>query len=178
MKPKLLILSDIFGGENPEWIKKYVNLLSHKFEVQYYDVCKLANIDSENISETDLHNQFLNGGIDKAITNLSKLEKDEVYVLGFSIGGTIAWKAALKSFKINFLFAVSSTRLRLENEAPRCNLQLYFGENDFNNPDSEWFLKLKVPAQFLSNQEHQLYLQDDMIFLVCNDILKTVEKIK
>lgn len=175
-KPRLLILSDLFGGENPEWVKKYVNILSSEFQIQYYDIRKLANIDSGNLSEKDLHNQFLNGGIDKAIKSLTELEIEEVSVIGFSMGGTIAWKAALKSLKVNSLFAVSSTRLRYENQTPDCNIKLYFGENDFNKPDSEWFLKLKVAVEFLTNQEHQLYLKNEMVLLICNDIVNLLEK--
>jgi len=57
-KPKLLILPDLFGGKNPEWINYYTNALRSKFEIQYYDVLELANIDASNLTETDIHNQF------------------------------------------------------------------------------------------------------------------------
>ncbi|WP_337968372.1 hypothetical protein [uncultured Flavobacterium sp.] len=86
MKPRLLILSDLYGGDNPEWIQQYIDLLEFKFEIQYYDTLKLASIDSVNLSESDIHAQFLNGGIDKAVETLLNLEKGKVLVLGFSIG--------------------------------------------------------------------------------------------
>ncbi|MCI9846648.1 hypothetical protein [Flavobacterium pectinovorum] len=90
MKLRLLILSDLFGGKNSDWEKLYTEILQSKFDVQYYDVCALADISSESVSELNIHNQFLNGGIEKAVENLLKLEKKETTVLGFSIGGTIA----------------------------------------------------------------------------------------
>lgn len=171
-KPKLLILSDLFGGGNPEWIKRYTDLLESKFDIQYYDVLELANITHSDLTEMDIHNQFLNGGIDKAVENLLKLEKETVTVLGFSIGGTIAWKTSLKGLNISQLFAVSSTRLRFENQIPNCRIKLYFGEKDLNMPNSKWFSDLKISNQIFENQDHQLYLEKKNAFLICNDILQ------
>ncbi|MEO8237445.1 MAG: alpha/beta hydrolase [Flavobacterium sp.] len=113
-KPRLLILSDLFGGKNPEWVNYYVEKLKSKFEIQYYDVLELGDIDTIDSGEVNIHNQFLNGGIDKAVEVLLHQEKEKVTILGFSIGGTIAWKAALKGLKVSHLIAVSSTRLRFE----------------------------------------------------------------
>lgn len=166
MKPRLLILSDLFGGEDLEWMRYYVALLEPKFDVQYYDVLKLAQIDSND--ETEIHNQFLNGGIEKAVSCLLDFEKEDVTVLGFSIGGTIAWKASLKGLKTTKLIAVSSTRLRFETAKPHCEIQLYFGDKDLNAPDRNWFLDLKIPNQFVENQHHLLYQEKENAFLICS----------
>lgn len=174
MKPRLLILSDLYGGDNPEWIKRYIDLLKFKFEIQYYDTLKLASIDSVNLSENDIHAQFLNGGIDKAIEALLNLEKGKVSVLGFSIGGTIAWKAALKGLDVVSLFAVSSTRLRYETESPNCHLKLYFGEKDPNKPNSQWYLDLNLNHEILKDHNHQLYLMENNVSLICSDIFKSL----
>jgi hypothetical protein len=176
VKPRLLILSDLYGGENPEWIKIYSDLLESKFEIQYYDVLELANINSDNFIENDIHNQFLNGGINQAVENLLKQETGKVTVLGFSIGGTIAWKSALQELNITHLFAVSSTRLRYETEAPNSSINLYFGKNDPNKPNPEWFLDLNSTNTLLENQTHQLYIELKSGFLICNDVLKTLTK--
>ncbi|MRX66645.1 hypothetical protein SAMN06265349_102553 [Flavobacterium resistens] len=170
IKPRLLLLSDLFGG-NPEWIEYYIQILEPKFEIQYYDVLQLADIDSSNLLETDIHNQFLNGGIEKAVDNLLASEKSEVAVLAFSIGGTIAWKASLKGLKITKLIAISSTRLRFETEVPNCETKLYFGEQDLNSPSSEWFSKLKIEKHILENQKHQLYLDEKNVILICSNLL-------
>ena len=172
VKPKLLILSDLFGGQHPEWINYYTNTLRSKFEIQYYDVLELANIDASNLAEADIHKQFLNGGIDKAVETLLKLETDKVTVLGFSIGGTIAWKASLKGLKTTHLFSGSSTRLRYETEAPNCKIKLYFGDQDSNKPNSNWFLDLKVPVEIFQNQNHQLYFEEKNATAICAEILK------
>lgn len=144
MKPRLLILSDLFGGKNPKWIKLYSEILKSKFDIQYYDVLELGNINLGNFTKSDIHNQFLNGGIDEAVENLLDYEKGEVAILGFSIGGTIAWKASLKGLNISQLVAVSSTRLRFETKIPECKIKLYFGEKDLNMPNSKWFSDLKI----------------------------------
>jgi len=172
MKPKLLILSDLFGGENPKWVKYYVDILESKFEIQYYDVLELANIDASNLSESEIHNQFIAGGIDKTVAKLLELELGKVIVLGFSIGGTIGWKASLLGLKTNCLFAISSTRLRYEIESPNCLIQLYFGENDTNKPDLQWFLGLNISNETLKNCNHQLYLDNNNAVIICNSILK------
>ena len=172
MKPKLLILSDLFGGENPEWIKGYTNVLESKFVIQYYDVLELANIDASNLSEIEIHDQFLDGGIEKVVKKLLKLETDEVIILGFSIGGTIGWKASLSGLKTTCLFAISSTRLRYETETPNCEMKLYFGEKDPNKPNSKWFLDLNIKNKILKNQNHQLYLENNNVFSICDSLLK------
>lgn len=174
-KPRLLILSDLFGGKNPEWIQFYTAILESKFDIQYYDVLKLANINALNSSEKDIHDQFLNNGIEKAVENLIHKEKEEVIVLGFSIGGTIAWKASLKGLKTSHLIAVSSTRLRFETKVPNCEIKLYFGENDLNKPNSKWFSDLKLSNQILQNRDHQLYLEKENALLICNALLQVLE---
>jgi len=170
VKPKLLILSDLFGGQHPEWINYYRNTLRSKFEIQYYDVLELANIDASNLTETDIHKQFLNGGIDKAVETLLKLETDKVTVLGFSIGGTIAWKSSLQGLKTTHLFAVSSTRLRYETEVPNCEIKVYFGENDPNKPIEKWFTDLKITNFILQRQNHDFYKKAENAFLISKEI--------
>ncbi|MEN2414075.1 alpha/beta hydrolase [Flavobacterium mesophilum] len=169
IKPRLILLSDLFGG-NPEWIQHYIEILEPKFEIQYYDVLKLAQIDS-SADEKEIHNQFLNGGIERAVNNLLDYEKEEVAVLGFSIGGTIAWKASLRSLKTSQLIAVSSTRLRFETEIPNCEIELYFGSNDFNKPNQQWSLDLKLTNNIFENEDHQLYLKKQNILLICSNFL-------
>lgn len=168
-KPRLLLLSDLFGG-NPEWIQNYIETLEPKFDVRYYDVLKLAEIDSLK-DEKEIHNQFLNGGIEKAVTNLLNSEKGNVAILGFSIGGTIAWRASLRGLKTTELIAVSSTRLRFETKSPNCKTKLYFGDQDLNAPKEQWFLMMKISNQIFENEDHKLYAKKKNIFLICNDFL-------
>jgi pimeloyl-ACP methyl ester carboxylesterase len=170
VKPRLLLLSDLFGGESPEWIKSYSKTLASKFDVHYYDVLKLGGINASDCDESGIHSQFLKGGIDRAVQTLLDFEKEEVTILGFSIGGTIGWKASLLGLKVKQLVAVSSTRLRFETEIPNCKIKLYFGENDRNKPNAEWFSDLNVSNYVFENQEHQLYLIEKNTVVICSEL--------
>ena len=170
MKPKLIILSDLWGNIDSKWIKFYAKNLVH-FEIKLYSCCEIAEIDSQNKTEKEIHNEFIEFGIEKAIENLLKLETDEINVLAFSVGGTIAWKAALKGFKIASLYAVSSTRLRYETTVPNCESMLFFGDGDSNKPNTDWFAKTKLPFEIIKNKNHDLYSDGDFIRKLCEMIL-------
>jgi pimeloyl-ACP methyl ester carboxylesterase len=172
MKSRLIILSDLWGKEKSDWVSAYVELLKDKFEIQYYDCCELGEIDKTNYTEENLHSQFVNGGIEEAVKNLLRAEKNQIDVLAFSIGGTIAWKAALKGLNVRNLFAVSSTRLRHENEIPNRIIKLYYGENDSNTPSDDWFEKYSIDFEIIKNKEHSFYAEKDFATSICKEILK------
>lgn len=170
MKLKLLILSDLWGFDNSPWIKNYKELLKPDFQLIFYDSCELAGIDKTDLTEKELHSQFINGGINNAVNKLLQLENEEVNVLAFSIGGTIAWKAALKGLKINKLYAVSSTRLRYEIKRPDCYIQLIFGEKDQFIPEHIWFKKLNLESEIIKNENHEIYKKEYIVQSLCNRI--------
>lgn len=174
MKPRLIIISDLWGKEKSNWVSDYVELLKDKFEIQYYDCCDLGGIDKTDYTEENLHSQFVNGGIEMAVENLLKAEKNQINILAFSVGGTIAWKAALKGLNTNSLLAVSSTRLRYETKVPDCNIRLYFGERDSSKPDKDWFEKHAIDFEILKNKEHDFYTEKDCTTSICNEILTQI----
>ena len=153
IKPRLLLISDLWGKEKSDWISYYTSILLNNFELEYYDSCDLGSIDTSDYLQENLHHQFVNGGIEKAVAQLIKEEKGFVNVLGFSIGGLIAWKAGLSGLKIQKLFAISSTRLRYENLKPLGTIQLFYGENDNYKPDSNWFKNLHIKESYFKNEE-------------------------
>lgn len=172
MKQKLIILSDLWGKQKSAWVNNYIELLSPTFDIVYYDCCALGEIDLTGSLENAIHEQFVNGGIDTAVTNLLEKEKGEVTVLSFSVGGSIAWKAGLKGLNIDNFFAVSSTRLRYETEKPNCPIYLYFGDLDNNRPAFDWFKKLSI-AEFTirKNDGHELYTSSEFVLFLCNKII-------
>jgi hypothetical protein len=172
MKPKLIILSDLWGKEKSNWVSDYVELLKDKFEIQYYDCCELGGIDKTDYTEKNIHNQFVNGGIERAVENLLKTEKNQINILAFSVGGTIAWKAALKGLNTISLLAVSSTRLRYETHVPDCKIRLYFGERDSSKPNKDWSEKHSIDFEIVKNKEHDFYTEKDCITSICYEILK------
>lgn len=171
MKSRLIILSDLWGKEKSNWVSAYQELLCDSFEIQFYDCCELGEISKAVFTEENLHKQFVNGGIEIAIKNLLNKEKGEIKILAFSVGGTIAWKAALKGLKVIDLFAISSTRLRYETQRPNCRISLYFGEKDSNRPSPEWFEKYRLLPKIYSEKKHEMYLEADIVIGICNQII-------
>ena len=173
MKPRLVILSDLWGLEKSEWINDYTKKLDSNFDIKFYDCCDLGQVEKSDYDQSSLHKQFVNGGIEIATKKLIELEKKRIDVLAFSIGGVIAWKAQFKGLKINNFYSVSSTRLRYEDKKPNCNLSLYFGDKDNHKPTSEWFDNLEIKPTIFKNKEHELYTQMDCISEICDEIKTT-----
>jgi dienelactone hydrolase len=162
----------LWGKEKSSWVSDYVELLKDKFEIQYYDCCELGGIDKTEYTEENLHGQFVNGGIEKAVENLLKAEKNQINILAFSVGGTIAWKAALKGLNANSFLAVSSTRLRYETKVPDCKVRLYFGERDSSKPSKDWFEKHSIDFEIIKSKEHDFYTEKDCTTSICKSFLK------
>lgn len=169
---KLILLSDLWGKEKPDWIFQYIVILEKYFDIKYYDCCALGGISKNELSEEHLHNQFVNGGIDTAVKQLHKIESNVFVILGFSIGGTIAWKACLSGLKAEYLFAVSSTRLRYETEKPLAKTELFYGEKDTFKPNEKWFQQIKIKENNYLNERHELYLKKEIAEDICKTIIE------
>lgn len=171
-KQRILLLSDLWGKEKSSWITYYSKYLESSFEVKYYDSLALAEINTNPYTEENLHQQFLNGGVEKAVKNLLKIETEEVIILGFSIGGLIAWKAWRAGLKTQSLFAISATRLRYETQSPKGLIQLFYGEEDPYKPKEHWFQKMPIKKQLFPKMNHELYRQKEVAENICHAILK------
>lgn len=166
MKPRLLILSDLFGFQNCIWIQNYIKNIESIYNITLYDSLELAEIDSIGLLENEIHHQFVHGGIEKAVKTLIHLEKDLVDVLAFSIGGTIAWKAGLRGLKLEKLITVSSTRLRKELKKPEGKIDLLFAENDNFNPSKNWFVEMQSNPIIVKEVAHDFYTKGENVKLV------------
>lgn len=171
-KSRLVLLSDLWGKEKSDWISFYTEILEEHFELHYYDCCALGNIDKFIYSEENLHQQFVNGGIEIAVEKLLQEETQIVTVLGFSIGGLIGWKAAISGLKIENLFALSSTRLRYEAQKPLGNIELFYGENDTFKPDAIWFDNFQLKQNLFPNENHEFYQKKEVATIICNQIIE------
>ncbi len=172
MKRRLIILSDLWGDLKNEWIDYYFNSLESDFDITYYDCCELGAVDKAIMVKEELHEQFVNYGITTAVKKIIVLEPNEIDVLAFSIGGTIAWKAALKGLKVNKMFAISATRLRHELCKPACKINLIYGEHDFFKPSIEWFKKMDIDCSIIKGSSHEVYRNNKKIASLCAEIKK------
>ncbi|TDG35024.1 alpha/beta hydrolase [Pedobacter changchengzhani] len=173
MKPRLAILSDLWGKEKSDWIKYYLDTLKIYFDISYFDVCDLGCIDKSDYSEKAIHQQFIAGGLTQAIERLTEEDQNFTYILGFSIGGYIGWIAILKGLKAKYLFAISSTRLRYETAKPNAHITLIFGENDTYKPADDWFKQIGLPTKIYQNSTHELYKNEEIANKICEFIIKT-----
>lgn len=168
---RLVILSDIWGHRNSAWITPYIESLKTNFDVQYYDCCELGEINPELSQIEQIHQAFLAHGIETAIGNLCMKENEEIFLLGFSIGGLIAWKAALAGLKATYICAISSTRLRYESSKPEGIIDLIFAENDPSQPSDAWFETLSLERKIFKNEGHDFYRDEEMSRKLIHHIL-------
>ena len=173
---KLVMLSDLWGNKRAGWIAYYSKILREHFEIELYDSCELGEIDMTEYSEDQIHHQFINGGIEKAVKSLIKKEKGSINILGFSIGGYIAWKAACEGLRVMELTAVSSTRLRYENIQPECSIRLVYGEYDLFKPENRWLDRFKLETKIYKGEKHNLYIKKNIATDICYDIINPSSK--
>ena len=159
---RLLLLSDLWGKRRWDWMHHYASRLEDHFDVVPYDCCTLAEIDLSDYSEASIHHQFTHGGIERAVKALRDKEKGTVHVLGFSIGGLIAWKAILDGLRAESLTALSSTRLRYEDRRPACTIRLLFAEHDTYRPTDDWFSKHNLDMHIHKQADHGFYSTEEM----------------
>lgn len=173
MKKQLLILSDLWGAKKATYLSKYITLLQSKFDVEFIDCCQIGQVDTSIYTQENLHQQFINGGINLAVKNLLKNYSQEADILAFSIGGTIAWKANLQGLKIRNFYAVSATRLRYETEKPNSQIRLFYGELDSYRPKEKWFKNFEITDYCIfENEGHGIYQKSDIIQQICNQCLQ------
>ena len=172
MKQKLLILSDLWGIKKATYLPQYITLLQSKYDIQFIDCCQLGQVDTSNYTQDNLHQQFINGGIDLAVENLLENYPQTVDILAFSIGGTIAWKANLAGLKVQNCYAISATRLRYETIKPASQISLIYGELDAYRPKEKWFKKLELSDYCIFEHEgHELYQKPRIIQQICQQCL-------
>ncbi len=176
MSQKLVILSDMWGAKKGLWITSYLGYLQQYFDITYYDIQQLANIDVAVHTEDNMHRAFVEGGIDTAVAHLLKKENEEAHYLGFSIGGVIAWKAGLMGLPMKSIYTVSATRIRAEENSPNCKVTSLFGDTDMYRPKAEWYEKVGVKPELINGFGHTMYADEKIIGRVSLDLLNAVTK--
>ena len=176
MAEKLVILSDMWGAKKGLWITSYLGYLQQYFDITYYDLQQLSNIDVRVQTTDNVHRAFVEGGIDTAVAHLLKKETEPAHYLGFSMGGTIGWKAGLMGLPMKSLYAVSSTRVRAEEEKPECKTVALFGDQDMYRPKLDWHERIGVKSDLVKGFGHTMYADEKIISRVCLDLLNSVTK--
>lgn len=169
-KPRLIILSDIFGSSNETWMDEYRALLEPHFNCIEYDCRELAGI--AHLHQESMHEGFASGGIEHAVDNLLNREINDAHILGFSVGGTIGWKFALKTKNVLSITLISATRLRYETRVPQSENVIYFGELEEFGPQSEWFEAMEITPKWIARGGHDCYKDLNVIKQVCKHLIE------
>ncbi|SDE11649.1 hypothetical protein SAMN05421636_103296 [Pricia antarctica] len=177
MAERLVIVSDMWGVKKGLWITSYLGYLQQYFDITFYDCQQLAHLDVVIHTEKNIHQAFENGGIETAATHLLKRETEPAHYLGFSTGGTVAWKANLMGLPMKSLYTVSSTRIRIETKSPECPTTTLFGDNDIYRPKSVWYDEAGVKGELIKGFGHNMYTDEKVIQKVCLDLLQSVTQI-
>lgn len=176
MAEKLVVISDMWGVKKGLWIASYFGYLQQYYDIAFYDCQQLGNVDVPVSTEENIHKAFVEGGIDTAVAHLLKIEKKPSHYLAFSTGGTVAYKAALKGLPMKSLTAISSTRIRLEDQRPNVPMNLIYGEHDQFKPTLDWTTSVGADLTVVPNFGHHLYTDEKIISQVCLDLLEQVTK--
>ena len=174
MSNRLVILSDMWGSKKWLWITSYLGYLQQYYDIAFYDCQHLADMSLAIDSRENIQKGFNEGGAETAVAHLLKKETEPSHYLAFGIGGSIAWNAARKGLPLKSLYAISSTRLRLESVGPTGEIQLLYGQNDEFRPSTEWSEQLGVDVEIMKGFGHELYTDEKIISKVCQDLLAKV----
>lgn len=167
MKPSLLLLSDLWGHRRPLPYSAYQQQLGEQFDLHFFDSTKLAGITAEVCEQEELHRAFVDGGIARAVDQLTQLVPRTAYLIGCSVGGVIAWQYAQRQAQVQGLLAISATRLRYETEQPPCSIKLFFGEQDPSQPSADWYAQIGLSAQLIEEEGHDIYRKESLIPMLC-----------
>lgn len=176
MGTKLLIISDMWGAKGGHWITSYLGYLQQYYDISFYDSQQLANLDLTVGSEDNIMDAFFNGGIDRAVTHLMAKEQEPAHILGFGVGATIAWKAGLSGMPMESLYAISPTRIQLEEQKPQCGHNILFGEYDLSKPTYEWADRMCAELEIFPNFGRKLYTDEKIIQKISQDLLAKIIK--
>jgi len=116
----------------------------------------ISQMPKEILLQEERHQFLIDKGVSRAVEWMLEHVTD-ASILGFSVGGTIAWKFAQKKQNIEKLVLVSSTRIRQESNRPDCSIQLIFGEEDEFKPSMKWAKEMDLSLTLIKDNGHECY---------------------
>ncbi|PJI10075.1 MULTISPECIES: dienelactone hydrolase family protein [Clostridium] len=145
----IIVLHEIYG------INKYIDEICMKFSKLNYDIICPNLIEVENPFSYDLQNEaydhFINEiGFDLAAKKVKKLidkvktQYKHIFILGFSIGATIAWLCS-DYYEISGIIAYYGSRIRYYVKiTPNCPVLLIFADDEPSFSPTELAKTLKA----------------------------------
>ncbi len=167
---RALFISDMDGlqNENSKVDVSYIDTTSLFLEGLGYQVdlmssLALANIDPD-MSNDERHPQFVEHGIETAVTKIVTNDIHYALAVGFSMGGTLLWKAVTRGFSVGGIVCISATRLRYESQATTpVPSVLIFGDSDPFAPSATKCQQLGGQLVTVNNSGHEFYKSGALI---------------
>ncbi|AKP74354.1 hypothetical protein Psal006b_01085 [Piscirickettsia salmonis] len=166
-KKNAIIASDMYGAFNPNHqninyiIETEKLLVKRGYDVTIFSVPDIAGITT--FTKESMHSQYISTGVEKAARTLAENYLSYDLAIGFSVGGTVFWKASEYFNKFTKeLICVSSTRLRYEKKSIAAKTHLIYGGNDLYKPDIMCMQTLADSYQILDGLEHEFYHSYDL----------------
>ncbi|MCR8630132.1 dienelactone hydrolase family protein [Paenibacillus radicis (ex Xue et al. 2023)] len=144
----VIILHEIYG------VNDHINFFSHEIINEGFDVLTPNLLHRESFpydQEEKAYQYFTNEiGFNKSLLDVKQLVKvnrekyDKIYIIGFSIGATIAWMSS--EYEVDGIIGFYGSRIRNHVDIePSCPNLLFFSKNEksFNVLDLERKLKSK-----------------------------------
>ncbi|OAB40394.1 dienelactone hydrolase family protein [Paenibacillus antarcticus] len=144
----VIILHEIYGVNN------HIQLFSEMIMNQGFDVLVPDLIHRDSFSydqEETAYEYFMNEiGFEsslrevKEVVEVNKEKYDQIFIIGFSVGATIAWMCS--EYEVEGIIGYYGSRIRnYKDIEPKCPVLLFFANNErsFNVLDLEQELKLK-----------------------------------
>ncbi|MBT8264683.1 MAG: hypothetical protein KJN75_05060 [Muriicola sp.] len=174
MAERLVILSDMWGTKNGLWITSYLGYLQQHFDIVFYDIQQLSNIDSYTLASDNKFKEFIDKGLDTAVEHLLKKESIPSHYLTFCSGGSIAWHAGLKGLPIKSLFAIAPKGLETVSGKLSCPTNLVFGEHHNGIPSKDWIEQMDSNSEVIPNFGEDLYSDEVIIQKVSLYLLESL----
>ena len=174
MTEKLVVLSDMWGAKKGLWIASYFGYLQQYYDIVFYDSQQLGGVDVPLNTEENVHQAFLDGGIDTAVAQLLRKETQAAHYLAFGIGGSIGYRAALAGLPMKSLMAISAVDIQAEGQRPNVPLKLIFGAQDAKRPSAQWTAEVGVQLELAPHFGHGLYTDEKIISDICLELLESV----
>lgn len=170
MIKEIVVVSDMWGEVKSQWFSLFLELVPANISLRYFDSSKLGNVNLEQNDEEQIHNQFVEFGIENAVNTLLANNLESKIFIGCSVGGVIAWRAALRGLNVDKLITISSTRLRYETHKPDCEVINYFGQSDVYRPKADWLTTTGRVTSNLIAGGHEIYKNRNSLIKIFDDL--------
>ncbi|MBP1864327.1 dienelactone hydrolase [Clostridium tetanomorphum] len=158
----IIVLHEIYG------INQHIQMVCKKFSMNGYDIICPNLIDKPQPFNYDLEQEayeyFMNNiGFDSAVQQVkqviiqAKKQYKNIYLIGYSVGATIAWLCSGEENMCNGIIGYYGSRIRdYRNITPKCPVLLIFSteENSFNIKELVYSLKKQSINVYMLKGKH------------------------